>query len=168
MIEGQFKASLSIRTSSSRWETGDFLDIQQIEDLTRDLTARMKSMQHAEQNLDAPALLEHFSEEPDFCLYSDGQRIDFVTLAEGITATYDEVKSITGSIGRMEVRILSPQHGLVSAEFREVVVTAEDRESSSTGVATWLWQRNGTTWKIVYGQIGHEDENQMTLSASLE
>ena len=128
----------------------------------------MKSMQQAEQNLDAPALLEHFSEEPDFCLYSDGQRIDFATLAEGITATYDEVKSITGSIGRMEVRILSPQHGLVSAEFREVVVTAEGRESSNTGVATWLWQHDGTTWKIVYGQIGHEDENQMTLSASLE
>ena len=61
MIEGQVKASLSIRTSSSRRETGDFLDNQQIEDLTRDLTARMKSMQHAEQNLDAPALLEHFS-----------------------------------------------------------------------------------------------------------
>ena len=168
MIEGQVRASLAIRTLSSRREAGDFLDNQQIEVLTRDLTARMKSMQQAEQNLDAPALLEHFSGEPDFCLYSDSQRIDFATLAEGITATYDEVKSITGSIGRMEVRILSPQHGLVSAEFREVVVTAEGRESSNTGVATWLWQHDGTTWKIAYGQIGHEDENQMTLSASLE
>ena len=144
------------------------MDSNQIETLTQELTGRMHSMQAAEQKLDAQALLEHFSNEAGFCVYSDGQRVDFETLAEGITATYEEVESISGTIGRLDVRVLSPDHGLVAAEFREEVVTREGRKSANTGVATWLWNRTSSGWKIVYGQISHEDENQMTLSASLD
>jgi ketosteroid isomerase-like protein len=149
-------------------EAGSILDSNQIETLTQELTARMHSMQAAEQKLDPQALLDHFSDEEGFCVYSDGQRVDFETLAEGVTTTYNEVESISGTIGRLDVRVLSPEHGLVAAEFREEVVTRDGRKSSNKGVATWLWHRTDEGWKIVYGQIGHEDENQMTLSASVD
>ena len=144
------------------------MDSHEIEKITQELTARMHSMQSAEQKLDAQALLDHFSNESGFCVYSDGQRVDYETLAEGINATYNEVEAISGTIGRLDIRVLSPDHGLVAAEFREEVVTREGRKSSNTGVATWLWNRTPSGWKIVYGQISHEDENQMTLSASVD
>lgn len=126
-----------------------------ISSVAAEVRARMASLATAERRLDAEGVLSHFDSNPETVIYNDGQRLSYSDLAEGLLATFQHVKSIEGSYERMDVHPLAPDSALVSVEFREQVVDAEDESAASSGIATWLWRKQGEQWRIVYGHAEH-------------
>ena len=63
----------------------------------------------------------------------------------------------SGGFGHVQVIPLPPDHALVSAAFSCSVTDTSGGVFRNQGTTTWLWLNVNGQWRIVYGQIAHEE-----------
>jgi len=119
---------------------------------------RMHSFEAAERALDAEALIRHFSPDPGFYIYNDGNRLTYEAMTAGVRQAFPAMRSIEGGFGDMDVLVLAPDVALATARFEETVTDGSGNVTRQRGAASWLWRQVGSEWRIVYGHVDHHAE----------
>ncbi len=134
------------------------MDEAQHREIVAAVEAAMRSLEAAERARDHERLIDHFAPVPGFHVYNDGQRITYEAMAAGVRQTFPTLRSIEGGFSDLQVSVLSPEHALVSAAFRETIQDGSGTTTRSRGAVSWLWRRIDGRWRIVYGHVDHHPD----------
>ena len=115
----------------------------------------MASFEDAERALDAKALIGHFSDNGDFYMHSDGQRLTREAIAGGVSQAFPTLRSLEGGFSDLQIHVLADDAALATAVFFETITTHDGAVVRQRGAATWLWRQQAGQWRIVYGHVDH-------------
>ena len=116
---------------------------------------RVRSFEAAERALDAETLVSHFSAEPEFYMYNDGQRLTYEVMSSAVRGAFPTLRAIEGGFENIDIMVLSPDTALATATFQETVTDRDGDKVIQHGAATWLWRHVEGEWRIAYGHVDH-------------
>ena len=125
------------------------------ERIVAEVRAAVDAFAQAERDLDPEAALSFIA--PGFTMYGDGQPAGYAEVAEGMPAFLRSLRRFDTTWSDIEVRPLGRDHALVSLVFHDEIEAADGTVTRQWGPNTFVWQRFGERWQIIYTDADHYD-----------
>lgn len=121
--------------------------------LTDTIRAQVEEIVRHHDQLDADALLQHYSDDVQSYILGDPYSgAEFRKWYRGQVGAF---QSISVEIVNAQVNVLSPRSAVASYRYQERVVDTTGREIPVTGVQTLAFERQEGTWKVVQFHAQH-------------
>lgn len=113
----------------------------------------VQAFRQANLDMDGQRVVDHLW--PEFYMYLDGVRMDYVDVRADILLFMADVRSLETDWTDVEVLPLGPNTAMSSFRFRESVVLGAGTLVHTEGPTTMLWERRGAEWKLLYTDADH-------------
>ncbi len=92
---------------------------------------------------------------PDCSFLIDGNRISYQDIKKGSKQYMSSLDVFHTEWNDLEVKPLSPELSLSSFIFKDSIVDKEGVVTQSHGPNTFLWQKRGNKWKVLFVDADH-------------
>ena len=92
---------------------------------------------------------------PEFYMFGDGQRADYHAAVQGAMEFFPKLETFATEWTDLRITPLGPNHALASFTFRDSIVTNEGQLIQMTGPNTFVWEKRGNVWKLLYTDADH-------------
>lgn len=121
--------------------------------IEQEVDSTVQAFQAAEVARDGERIIAFLA--PDFYMYTDGVRQDYLTTVDQIVTQMPNLKSFATEWTALEVTVLAPDAAVVSALFRDSVISPTSVLTQTQGPFTSVWRRDGADWRMVYADVDH-------------
>ena len=92
---------------------------------------------------------------PECNMLIDGNRIQYDDLVNGARSFMPTLKVFHTEWTDLDIIPINPENALSSFIFNDSIVTNSGVITRAKGPNTFLWQRRGSEWRIIYGDADH-------------
>lgn len=92
---------------------------------------------------------------PEYAMLVDGVRMEYDAVADGARTFLPSLSTFHTEWTDVVVQPLSPDLAIASFRFRDSLVTRSGERIRSSGGTTFVWQRRGGEWRVLYGDADH-------------
>ena len=99
--------------------------------------------------------ISHYSQEPDFLVYTTGTPLGFDSVVSRVRKSAESRSSVELEPIDVEVTLLSDGAAVASFTHRQRIVDNRGAETVLRGSASWVWVQRDSGWKILHGSAVH-------------
>ena len=123
--------------------------------LTDTIVQRMHDYVAAVEALDPERVAALYADDPDFLVYSDGQRFTRDSLLAVVSGMGSALRSVEATWDTIEVTPLRRDFALAAAPFRRTLTDTAGAVVHDWGTVTWVWMRRAGVWRLIHGHGVH-------------
>lgn len=123
------------------------------------ITQRMHDYVAAVQSMDPQRVSSLYADDPDFLVYSDGQRFTRAGLLALVGDMGSVLRSLEATWDTIEVTPVGRDAALAAARFRRTLTDTAGVAAHDWGTVTWVWARRAGQWRLIHGHGVHYPEN---------
>lgn len=113
------------------------------------------SFHAADTSLNAEAVIDLLW--PEFSMLADGQRLSYQQVVSGSRSFMSSLEFFHTEWSDLQVVALGDRHALSTFHFRDSIGTKSGELILSQGPNTFIWERRGTQWRVLFADADHYD-----------
>ena len=92
---------------------------------------------------------------PEYTMLADGQRINYADVATGAPGFMESLDVFYTEWTDLQIILISETAALSSFLFRDSLVANTGVVTKNRGPNTFLWEKRGEEWRVLYGDADH-------------
>ena len=122
-------------------------------EVEREVTAAVWAFHAADTSKNAQAVLDLLW--PEYTMLADGRRIAYSDVAAGSPAFMESLEVFHTEWTDLQIIPISEKAALSSFLFRDSLVNKAGEVTKKQGPNTFLWEKRGEEWRVLYGDADH-------------
>ena len=117
------------------------------------VSAQLWAFHHADTTMNAEAAIDLLW--PEYTMLVDGNRIDYNNITLGMRQFMSNISSFHTEWNDVQIIPISRDAAVTSFTFKDLIIDNSGKVTRSQGPNTFVWQKRGNQWKILYGDADH-------------
>ncbi len=92
---------------------------------------------------------------PEYTMLADGHRITYEDVKTGSEAFMATLEVFHTKWTDLKVIPMGSEHAISSFVFSDSLIAKDGTVTQSTGPNTFVWEKRGEKWKVIYGDADH-------------
>ena len=92
---------------------------------------------------------------PDFSMFADGARIEYEDVVQGSRTFMADLELFHTEWTDLDIVPLGPDAALSTFLFQDSIITLQGQLIEAKGPTTFVWQRRGDEWRVLFADADH-------------